>query len=101
MALKSAQIFTRCGRTRALASRRSLLAWALCSLLALLTHYFAVFLMAPEAALLLRGRLRDRHTLAAVAGVAVGGAALIPLIVAQGGRGTSWILNWRLGARLP
>jgi 4-amino-4-deoxy-L-arabinose transferase-like glycosyltransferase len=81
-------------------TRRNLAGWAACSALALLTHYFALFLIAAEAALLLRGRTRDRRTLAAVAAIAATSLALLPLIVAQGGRGTGWIRNWPVGGRL-
>ncbi|MGA2758099.1 MAG: glycosyltransferase family 39 protein [Solirubrobacteraceae bacterium] len=98
--------------------------WALSSALALLSHYFAVFLVVPEALLLLRRarrgsqsgspagapearsvRLRAnftqaRPTLAAVGAVGVCGAALVPLVIAQGGRGTLWIGHWALSDRL-
>jgi mannosyltransferase len=87
-------------RARAVPTQRNLGAWALCSALALLTHYFAAFLIAAEAALLLRGRMRDRRVLGAVGAVAAVGVALLPLIHAQGGRGTSWIDNWPLGGRV-
>jgi mannosyltransferase len=87
-------------RARAAPTRRNLTAWALYSALALATHYFAVFLIATEAALLLRGRLWDRRVLAAVAAIGATALALLPLILAQGGRGTSWIANWPLGGRL-
>ena len=56
-------------RARQAPTRSNLAAWALCSALALLTHYFAVFLIAAEAALLLRERMRDRRTLRAVGAV--------------------------------
>jgi mannosyltransferase len=87
-------------RARAAPTRRDLAIWALSSALALLTHYFAVFLIAAEAALLLRGRARDRRVLTAVGAFAATGLALLPLIQAQGGRGTNWIANWPLGGRL-
>jgi len=87
-------------RARVAPTRRNLAAWALCSALALLTHYFAVFLIAAEAALLLGGRVRDRRVLAALGAVAATGIALLALIRAQGGRGTGWIANWPLGGRL-
>jgi mannosyltransferase len=104
--------------------------WAASSALALLTHYFAAFLVAPEALILLSALLptRTRHalrrpaaqpaaapggssaapahadgraaTLAAVAVVTVCAGALVPLISAQGGRGTQWIGHWALSARL-
>jgi uncharacterized membrane protein len=87
-------------RAHASPTRRNLAAWTLCSVLALLTHYFAAFLIVAEAALLLRGRVRDRRVLVAVGAVAASGVALLPLIHAQGGRGTGWIPNWPLNGRL-
>jgi mannosyltransferase len=87
-------------RARGAPTRRNLAAWAACSTLALLTHYFAAFLIAAQAPLLLRGRRADRRTWAALGAVAATGVALIPLISAQGGRGTGWISNWPLGGRL-
>lgn len=87
-------------RARVSPTRRNLAAWALWSVLALLTHYFAIFLIVAEAALLLGGRVRDRRVLGAVGAVAATGIALLPLIHAQGGRGTSWIAHWPLSGRL-
>jgi mannosyltransferase len=87
-------------RARAAPSRSNLALWALCSALALLTHYFAVFLIAAEAALLLGGRMRDVRVLAATGSLAAVGAGLLPIVLAQGGRGTNWIANWPLGGRL-
>jgi mannosyltransferase len=87
-------------RAHAAPTRRNLAAWTLCSILALLTHYFAAFLIVAEAALLLRGRVRYRRVLAAVGAVAASGVAVLPLILAQGGRGTGWISNWPLNGRL-
>lgn len=65
--------------------------------LALLSHYFAVFLLAPMIVLLAR---RGPRTLAPLALPILVGAALIPLIVAQGGHGTQWIGEWALANRL-
>jgi hypothetical protein len=65
---------------------RGLAGWGLLSALALATHYFAVFVVVPQAILLLRRSWRRgwrRGALAAVAGVAAAGAALIPLVVPQ------------------
>jgi 4-amino-4-deoxy-L-arabinose transferase-like glycosyltransferase len=61
---------------------RSLAWWALFSGLALLTHYFAVFLVLPEAAWLV-WRRRDRAVAAAVAAVALVAVALLPLALHQ------------------
>jgi mannosyltransferase len=98
--------------------------FALAGALALLSHYFAIFLLIPMALWLLRprraaadieraegssarrrestGALRPppRSAVLAVAALALVGLALIPLILAQGGHGTQWIGEWALSARL-
>jgi mannosyltransferase len=81
---------------------RRLAAFAVAGALALLTHYFAVFLLAPMCVwLLLAGYRARRHAaLGAVGAVGLVGVALIPLIVAQGGHGTQWIGRWALSSRL-
>jgi hypothetical protein len=73
------------------ASRRNLNGWAAFSGLALLTHYFAVFLFLPEAVVLVRRR-GWRAIAARVVAVCVLGLALVPLAAAQrsGGK-ASWI----------
>ena len=64
-------------------SSRSLAIWALASALALSSHYFAVFLIVPQALwLLLRDESRRSAILATAAIVAVG-LALVPLAVSQ------------------
>jgi 4-amino-4-deoxy-L-arabinose transferase-like glycosyltransferase len=65
-------------------TRGRLASWAIVAALALATHYFAVFLVVPEALLLLvatAGSLGAR--IAAVAGVGLAGAALLPLALHQ------------------
>jgi mannosyltransferase len=65
----------------------SLAMWALASALALASHYFAVFLIAPQALwLLLRGGSRRRALLATAATAAVA-LTLLPLAVSQEGEG--------------
>ncbi len=81
-------------------TRRRLAAFALAGSLALLTHYFAVFLVAPMALWLALDAANRRGALAAVAALAVVGLALLPLISAQGGHGTQWIGRWALSSRL-
>jgi mannosyltransferase len=126
-------------------STRRLAAFALAASLALLTHYFAVFLLVPMVVWLLwdatvRGNDRENgapharrslwgargtrkrrdgstsgelmprertanpknllRSLAAVALPTIVGAALVPLILAQGGHGTQWIGEWALASRL-
>ncbi|MGH2965832.1 MAG: glycosyltransferase family 39 protein [Solirubrobacterales bacterium] len=68
-------------------SRTSLTLWVVASALALLTHYFAAFLIAPQAVLLLLADRRRRRTIAAVAAIAALGLALIPFAVTQEGSG--------------
>ncbi len=63
---------------------RDLALWALFSALALATHYFAIFVIAIEAALLL-ARLRSRGSILAVATVIAAGLALLPLALHQSG----------------
>ena len=76
-------------------------AFAATAALALLTQYFAVFLLAPMVLwLALDGRALVRKMLAVGAIAAVGGA-LVPLLVTQGGHGTQWIGRWPLSERIP
>ena len=89
-------------------TRRRLAAFAVSASLALLSHYFAAFLVAPMVLLLLL--LRGRHradgradwgaSLLACGAVAVVGLALLALASAQGGHGAQWIEQWALSSRL-
>lgn len=82
------------------AEARGLILWALASAAALLTHYFAAFVVVPEAIWLLAVR-RPRLPVALAAGaVAAVGAALVPLAVHQSDGRTDWISDLSLGARL-
>jgi mannosyltransferase len=75
-----------------------LAAFAVSASLALLSHYFAAFLVAPMILwLLLRSR---RASLLACGVVALVGFALLPLASAQGGHGAQWIERWALSSRL-
>jgi mannosyltransferase len=74
--------------------------FALSGALALLTHYFAAFLLVPMALWLLRERAVRRAALPAIGALALVGLALLPLISAQGGHGTQWIGRWALSSRL-
>jgi mannosyltransferase len=81
-------------------TRGRLAAFALAGALALLTHYFAIFLLVPMAVwMLLDARVRG-PALPALAAIGVVGLALLPLISAQGGHGTQWIGRWALSSRL-
>jgi hypothetical protein len=79
-----------------------LVAWAACCDLALATHYFTVFVVIPEAILLLVRRPELRHgVVLAVAQIAAFGAALAPLAIMQTTRGTgSWISDVPFGERV-
>jgi hypothetical protein len=80
--------------------RRDLWLWALVSALALLTHYFAAFLVVPEG-LWLAWAWRPRlPALLAGAAVAAVGAALIPLAAHERSKiGTGYIEGLSLGRR--
>jgi hypothetical protein len=79
-------------------NRRNLSVWAIASLLALWTQYYAALAVAPQAMWLValgwKHRSRARATLAAVGGVALAGLPLTYLIAYQGHRA------WAYGARL-
>jgi mannosyltransferase len=81
--------FVRVGRRYA---RSDAVGFALASSLALLTHYFAVFLVAPEAVWLVLQRSTRRLALVPVAIVAAVALSLLPLVDAQRGN-VSWIAD--------
>ncbi|HTB69907.1 MAG TPA: glycosyltransferase family 39 protein [Solirubrobacteraceae bacterium] len=81
-------------------TRGRLAAFAAAGALALLTHYFAVFLLVPMVVWLLWDGRTRRAALPALGAIAVVGLALLPLISAQGGHGTQWIGRWALSSRL-
>ena len=67
-------------------------AWAFAGSLALATHYFAAFLVLPEAMVLLRAAGRRRAVMAAIGMIAVAGALLLPLALQQQAHGhADWI----------
>jgi uncharacterized membrane protein len=80
---------------------RRLAAFAVTATLALLSHYFAAFLLAPMIVmLLLHGGARRRATLLACGAPVLVGLALLPLASAQGGHGAQWIGEWAFTSRL-
>jgi Dolichyl-phosphate-mannose-protein mannosyltransferase len=81
-------------------TRARMAAFALSGSLALLSHYFAVFLLVGMVAWLAWEPRTRRAALPAIAALVLVGAALVPLIVAQGGHGTQWIGEWPLTRRL-
>lgn len=87
---------------RALArpTRGRLALWAFVSILAIWTHYFAVFTVVPEAAWLFWAIRPRRRPFAAVAAVGVLGGALLPLAVSQqGSNATEWFKQTSIFAR--
>ena len=87
-------------RARRQPTRGRIAAFALCGSLALLTHYFSVFLLVPMVLVLLADRATRRAALPAAGVMAAVGAGLLPLLVAQGGHNTQWIGRWALTSRL-
>lgn len=74
--------------------------WAGMSILALLTHYFAVFLFVPETIILAK-RLGWRRVLTPVGAVVLVGIALVPLALRQRADGkTDWIEAASLTSRI-
>ncbi|MGE5407433.1 MAG: glycosyltransferase family 39 protein [Syntrophothermus sp.] len=87
-------------RARRSGAGRDLAWWGAFSALALATHYFAGFVVAPEAALLLLGGNR-RGAALATAGVIAVGLALAPIAVHQAENAhAGWIAEQPLGERL-
>jgi hypothetical protein len=71
-------------------SRRNIVWWAVFSALALATHFFAGFLVAPEVLWLL-WRARSRDAIIAAGALAAVQVALVPLAVGDTGHGIRWI----------
>lgn len=81
-------------------SRRHLALWSGMSILALLSHYFAVFLFIPEGTVL-AARLGWRRMWMAAGAVMLVGLALAPLAAAQRADGkTNWIEGLSLSGRI-
>ena len=87
-------------RARRSGTRRDLALWAVFSALAIATHYFAGFVVAPEAVLLLLARNR-RGAVFAVLAIAAAAALLAPLALEQTEHAhAAWIAEQPLGERL-
>lgn len=80
-------------------TRQNLALWALLSALALLTQYFAGFLVAAEAVALLY-RARSRATVAAVGAVAAVELALIPHVLHNFTNQLQWVVALPLSFRV-
>lgn len=88
-----------CLRARAAPTRTHIALWAACSSLAILTHFFAAFLIAPEALLLL-WRGRSRELLLACGTLAAVQVAMLPLALGDTTHGVGWIQALSLSTRL-
>ncbi|MGH2869392.1 MAG: glycosyltransferase family 39 protein [Solirubrobacteraceae bacterium] len=88
--------FARAWRT---GGRRDLVWWTVLSILALLTQYYAGFLVAPEG-LVLVYRYRSRITVAALVALGVVELALIPHVVPRLDRPVQFIVSLPLSLRL-
>jgi mannosyltransferase len=77
-------------RARERPSRRNLIWWAVWSSLALMTHFFAGFLVGPEAVWLL-WTARSRIAGVAAGVVALVQAAMLPFALIDTGHGAGWI----------
>jgi 4-amino-4-deoxy-L-arabinose transferase-like glycosyltransferase len=87
-------------RARRRVGRHDLLWWAIFSSLAIATHYFAAFVVAAEAILLLLGPNR-RGAIVAVLAVAVASASLAPIALRQAEHNhAGWIGQEPIGERL-
>jgi mannosyltransferase len=99
-ALTAAVAMLCCLRARREPTATRMAAFALAGAVALLAHYFAVFLLLGMLAWLLADPASRRGGLGAGAVLALVGLALLPLVLAQGGHGTQWIGRWALSSRL-
>jgi len=88
--------FTRCRRDP---SRRNVAWWALCSSLAVMTHFFAGFAVAPEAAWLL-WTARSRRVGTAVGVVALVQLAMVPLAFVDTSHSATMFSSWPRLTRL-
>ncbi len=71
---------------------RAVALWSVTGSLALLTHYYAVIVLVPQAIWLLYEHRRSRAIWAGIAGIALVGLALTPLAIAQDGTHSNrWI----------
>jgi hypothetical protein len=80
-------------------SPKRLALWSVASSAAILSHYFAGFLVATEAVWLVL-KTRRRATILASAAVAAVGAALIPLVFSQADNRSAWIEALSLWSRI-
>ncbi len=98
-AMFAAASFLFCARAWRAPTNRSLGLWAVFSALAVLTHFFAGFLVLPEAVLLLV-RTRRRVLLGAFTVIAVAQLAVLPLALGDTSHPLGWIKVFPLSVRI-
>jgi mannosyltransferase len=91
--------FLFCARAARTRSTRDAVWWAVFSALAVLTHFFAGFLVAPEAIWLLY-RIRSRAIVLAAGVVAATQAAVVPLAASDTSHPLFWIKAFPLSIRI-
>jgi 4-amino-4-deoxy-L-arabinose transferase-like glycosyltransferase len=88
-------------RARRAGAGRDIAWWAAFSVLAIATHYFAGFLVLPEAALLLTRSVNRRRVLLGIAGVAAVGLLILPIALQQKENAhAGWISEQSLTGRI-
>ncbi len=98
-ALLSALSFLFAARTHRTRANRDLALWSACSVLAVLTHFFAAFLVAPEAVWLLWSQ-RNLACVTACGAVAAAQLAVLPLAIGDTGHPLGWITAFPLDTRI-
>ena len=98
-AVLSGLSFLFCARAWKRRTDRDVVWWAVFSALAVLTHFFAAFLVAPEALMLLY-RLRSRVSMLAAGAVLVAQLAVLPLAVSDTSHPLGWIKGFPLSTRI-
>ena len=99
LALLCGLSFLFCARAARTRATRDIALWGASSALAVLTHFFAGFLVAPEALWLL-WQLRNRPTAIACVAVAVAQLAVLPLAIGDTSHPLSWITGFHLSDRV-
>jgi mannosyltransferase len=99
LAALSGASFLFCARAWRTSARRDFVWWAVFSALGILTHFYAGYLVAPEAVLLLY-RARGRASIAAVGAVAVVQIAMLPLAISDTTHPLGWITTFSLWTRV-
>jgi hypothetical protein len=88
-------------RARRSGTTRDLAWWAIGSALAVATHYFAGFVIVPEAVLLLAAKVPRRRVATAIVAVIAAAALLLPIALRQAENAhAGWISEQPLGQRL-